>query len=112
MITKNNLKFDTGIGFLYKLKSERKHTTVQETINALQDSSVDNMIDVIRVSYCKGMNVEMSNDQFIQFISDNNFGIFFLTSIYTEIVEAVMFDGLSEQERKARKNELEKLIKK
>lgn len=112
MVQLDNLKFSTSFGVLYELKTIKGHETVNETYKSLESEDIDNIMDVMRISYNKANKVNLSNDEFVQLLDDNNIGFVKIAESYAKLVEGIMFNGLSEAEINERKNTLANLMKK
>lgn len=101
MKTINNMKFDTSIRVLYTLKEKKGHKTLQETYAYVGDKeNLDHMIDVTLTSYNLANGVELDDKKFQDVLAANDIGIIKMISIFGEIVEALLFDGTTDEERK------------
>lgn len=111
MVQINNLKFSTNFGVLYEIKNMRSHKTVNETFKSLESDDIDNIVDVMRVAYNRENKVNLNNDEFVVLLDQNGLGFIKLAEAYGKLVESIMFNGLSEEEIKARKNAMANLKK-
>lgn len=97
----NGLKFDTSIRVLYKVKELKGHKTLNETYAYVgNQEDVDAMLTVARVSYNIANNTNLTEDEFQVLLSDNKIGLIKSIQIFGEVVESLMFDGTSEEDRK------------
>lgn len=112
MVEVNGLKFETSIGVLFALKEMRGHKTLQETYASVSNSGIDNVIEVMHVCYKKGMNSTCTFEEFIDIIAKHDLGFIKLTRLYTEVLERLMYDGLTKEEIDASKKQIEERIKK
>lgn len=98
MVEVNGLKFATSIGVVYALKEARGHETLQQTYGSLENTSMDAILEVLRASCEKGQKKSMSEDEFLCLIEEHSLGYVKLSSIYSQVVEGLMYDGMSEKE--------------
>ena len=112
MIKVNEMKFATNLGVLFALKEEHKLKTLQETYQLLEQTDIDLIFEVLCISYNKANKVNMSQDEFAEFLANNNIGFIKMTSFFKDIVEDLMFNGMSPEEVEAQKNALANLMKK
>ena len=89
-----------------------KLKTLQETYQLLEQTDIDLIFEVLCISYNKANKVNMSQDEFAEFLADNNIGFVKMTSIFKDIVEDLMFNGMTPEEVEAQKNALANLMKK
>lgn len=103
MKTINNINFDTTIRVLFKIKEKKGHKTLQETYKYLgnPEMEIDNILDVILISYnIANKDKPLSEDELQELFASNNIGFGKISLIYKEVIEAIMFDGMTEEERK------------
>lgn len=101
MKTINNMKFDTSIRVLFTIKEKKGHKTLQETYAYVGDKeNMDNMVDILLISYNLANDTNLTDKEFQKVLADNGVGIIKMISIFGEVVEDLMFDGTSEEERK------------
>lgn len=115
MKTIMNINFDDTIRVLYKIKEKRGHKTLQETYKFLGDPNIeiDNILDVILISYNIAHKGNPLDEEGLQdLFAENKIGFAKISLIYKEIIEAIMFDGLSEDERKNLETQAAQLLKK
>ena len=98
MKTISNMKFDTSIRVLFELKELKGHKTLQETYEFVGDQG--NMLDVLLMSYNLANNTTLGDKGLQEVFATNNVGIIKMISIYGEVVEDLMFDGTTPEERK------------
>ena len=98
MVEINGLKFETSIGVLFALKEVRGHKTLQETYKSLATTDIDSILDILRISCEKGEKQSFTLDEFIQRASECQIGYIKLTRIFAQVVEKLMYDGLSDSE--------------
>lgn len=103
MKTINKINFDTTIRVLFKIKEKKGHKTLQETYKFLSDPNmeIDNILDVILISYnIANKDKPLSEEELQEMFAENKIGFAKISLIYKEIIEDVMFDGMTEEERK------------
>ena len=103
MVQVNGMEFATNIGVLFALKEAKGYKTIQETYKLLENSNIDVMIDVLRVSYNKHNKVNLTIEQFVQELENKGIGFFAIADVFQKVIEALMFDGLSPEEVEAKK---------
>lgn len=112
MVQFGNLKFSTSIGVMYSLKQKYNHSKLSETYDMLsQSSDVDNIVEILNISYNKANNVNLNVDEFSEVLDNNNIGFIKLGELFTQVVEGIMFNGLSPEEVQERKNQVANLMK-
>ena len=111
MVQLDNLKFSTSFGVLYELKNVKGHQTINETYKALESEDVDNILEVMRISYNKANKVNLSEDDFVELLDEHNLGFVKVAEGYAKLVEAIMFNGMTPEEVEERKNFLMNLKK-
>jgi|LSQX01.1.fsa_nt_gb hypothetical protein len=115
MKTINNINFDTTIRVLFKIKEKKGHKTLQETYKYLSNPEIeiDNVLDVILISYnIANKDKPLSEEELQELFAENKIGFAKLSLIYKEIIEDVMFDGMTEEERKNLMTQAEGMLKK
>lgn len=115
METINNIKFDTSIRVLFKIKEAKGHKTLQETYKFLgnPEIEIDTILDVIKISYGIANKDDNVDDEKMQeVLAINGVGFGKIAMIYQKIIEKIMFDGLTEEERKNMIAQAEKAQKK
>lgn len=101
MKTINNMKFDTSIRVLFEIKEQKGHKTLQETYTYVGDKdNLDNMPEILLISYNLANDTVLTPKEFQKVLAENNVGIIKMISIFGEVVEDLMFDGTTEEERK------------
>ena len=101
MKTFNNLNFDTSLRVLYKVKEKKGHKTLNETyayVGNKQD--VDAMLDVALISYNIANKTELTEDQFHEVLAEKGIGFIKIIQVFGEVIDAILFDGTTEEERK------------
>lgn len=114
MKTIMNINFDTTIRVLFKIKERKGHKSLQETYRYLSnpEMEIDNILDVILISYnIANKDKPLSDEELQDLFAENKIGFAKISFIYKEIIESVMFDGLSEDERKNLETQAEKMLK-
>ena len=110
MVEVNGLKFETSIGVLFALKEARGHKTLQETCAAAANSNIDNVLDVLHKCYEKGQESSCSLEDFLSATEKAGLGLVKLTSVFSDVLEKMMYSGLSETEvEDAKKLAMERL---
>lgn len=98
MVEIKGIKFDTSIGVLFALKEKRGHKVLQETYNSISKTDMDNMLDVLCVCYGKGNNCSASLEEFVAALSEHGIGFIKITQIFMQVLEKILYDGMSEEE--------------
>lgn len=114
MVQLGNLKFSTNMGVMYALKQKYNHNTLKETyalLNSIQDGDIDVMMDIAQASYNRENGTNLDIDAFSKLLDDNQVGFMRLAELLGQIVEGIMFSGLSPEEVAERKNQLKNLKK-
>ena len=97
----NGMKFDTSIRVLFTVKEKKGHKTLQETYAYVGDKdNMDHMIDILLISYNLANDIELDEKGFQGILANNGIGIIKMITIFGQVVEDLMFDGTSEDERK------------
>ena len=109
MIEKQGLRFATNLGVLYDLKEKHKLTTLQETYGLLQAVDVDVIMEILNVSYNRANNCNLDDNSFATLLDEKGLGFIKLTEIFKEIVEAIMYNGMSPEEVEEQKNLIKNL---
>lgn len=112
MLQKNNLQFSTSLGVLYRVKELHKHATLQDTYNYLGKGDFDTIYEVLQVAYNKQNNCNQTVEEFADFLDSQGIGFVKASEIYTEVIEATMYSGLSPEEVEKQKNFVASQIKK
>lgn len=112
MVQFGDLKFSTSLGVMYALKQKYNHTKLNDTYKMLSDSKeIDSIIEILNISYNKANGTNLSEDEFTAILEKENIGFLKLGDIFTQVIEGMMFNGLSPEEVAARKNQLANLMK-
>ena len=106
MVEVNGLKFETSIGVLFALKEVRGHKTLQETYRSVAASDIDNILEVLRVCCEKGENKRLSQDDFLCTIKEHNLGFIKLTGVFGQVIEKMLYSGMTEAEIAESKKQL------
>lgn len=104
MLLMNDIKFATNIGVLFDLKTKKGFRTLQETYKVFESTEMDNIIEVLCVSYNRANNTSMDIQSFIDLLDSKGVGFLKIAEIYKELVEAIMFSGMTPEEIEERKN--------
>ena len=108
----NGVEFSDSLGVLYGLKEKHNCKTLQETYKILENSDLDTAIEVLNVSYNKAhRDKPLTQDEFLDFLAEKGVGFIKIIEMFQVIVEALLFNGMSEQEITERKNALKNLRK-
>ena len=101
----------TALRVIYALQKEKKFNSFQETFNSLNYLDSYDQINLIYTAYkCDSNNTEfLDKEAFINTLLDNC-GVYKLTNIATEIVEGLLFSGLSTEEIDSKKVEIQKIL--
>ena len=112
MVQFGDLKFSTSLGVMYALKQKYNHTKLNDTYKMLSDSrEIDSIVEILNISYNKANGTNLSEDEFTAVLEKENIGFLKLGDIFTQVIEGIMFNGLSPEEVAARKNQLANLMK-
>ena len=93
MINVNELNFATNLGVLYGIKEKHGYKTLQETYGLLEN-----------ISYNRANNCNLDSNSFAILLDEKEIGFVILTGIFQRVIEAIMFNGMSEEEIAAQKN--------
>lgn len=112
MVQFGDLKFSTSLGVMYALKQKYNHTKLNDTYKMLANSQeIDSIVEILNISYNKANGTNLSEDEFTVVLEKENIGFLKLGDIFTQVIEGIMFNGLSPEEVAARKNQLANLMK-
>lgn len=111
MLQFENMKFATSIGVLFTLKQTHGHKTLQETYTMLEKTDMDSIFEVLCVSYNVANDTKLNTEEFVALLDTNNVGFLKIIELFKNVVETMMFSGLSEKEIEERKNALTNLKK-
>ena len=115
MKTINNINFDTTIRVLFKIKEKKGHKTLQETYKYLSDPNmeIDNVLDVVLISYnIANKDKTLTEEELQDLFAEHKIGFAKISLIFKEIIEDVMFDGTTEEERKNLMAQAKTMLKK
>lgn len=115
MKTINNINFDTSIRVLFKIKEKQGHRTLQETYKYLgnPDMEIDSILDVVLASYNIANKERPLDEEGLQdLFAEHSIGFAKISFIYKDIIEAVMYDGMTDEERKNLEAQAAELMKK
>ena len=108
MVEFNKMHFSTSIAVLFKIKTEKGHQTLQETYNFLMKTELDTQIEVLRVAYNIAEQANVNTDEFLALIAENGIGFILITQLFSELLEKLMYSGLSKEEIEAKKELMRK----
>lgn len=111
MVQVGEIQFATSIGVLFTLKETYGCNTLQETFNLFEKAGIDIMIDILKVAYNKQNKKNLSTDDFIDLMGENNISFMQLADIFQQVVEKIMFDGMSAEAVAERKKFLANQMK-
>ena len=106
MVQVKGLEFATSIGVLFALKELHGFKTLQETYKLLEDGELDTMIEILAVAYNKQNKAEMTAEQFVDHLGNKGIGFLAMADIFQEVVEALMYDGLTKEQKALKKKML------
>lgn len=99
MVEVNGLKFETSIGVLFALKEKRGHRTLQETYSSVGNTSMDNMLDVLCVCHSRAVqDSSCTMEDFVERLGKYGIGLIKVSSVFTQVLEKLLYDGMSEEE--------------
>ncbi len=107
MVEINNMQFASSIGVLYTLKEARGHKTLQETYSVFENADIDTIVEILRVAYNRQNNSSLNEEQFFSMLEKNKVGFIQLAEIFQQVVEQIMYDGLTPEEVDSKKKFLE-----
>lgn len=101
MITINGINFDNTIRTLYHLKTAKGHKSLKETYAYMATEDIDVILDILLISFNTAhkdapVNLEGLMDVF----AENGIGFVKIATIYQQVSESLLLDGLSDEERK------------
>lgn len=106
MIKVKELNFASSIGVLYALKERYNHKTLQETYKMLESTDMDVLMEVLCVAYNKANGTELTVEKFADLLDSRGIGFVLVAEMYQQVIEEIMFSGLSAEEIAERKNQL------
>lgn len=106
MVESNGLQFADTIKVLYTLKTTHNSATLQETYDLLARDDLDTVLSVVRASYNAANNVTLNEEDFNKILEERKIGILKIIDLYGKIVQALLTNGLTEEEFNQRKNML------
>lgn len=109
MVEKQGLRFATNLGVLYDLKEKHGFTTLQETYGLLEKTNIDIILEVLNASYNRANSCSLDANSFATLLDEKGFGFVKLTSIFKDVIEAIMYNGLSPEELDEQKNLIKNL---
>ena len=113
MITISNINFSDTLEVLFTLRQICGCRTIQDTYKILENTDVDTILEVLLASYNAAHHgSEVTMDSFVSILAENRVGFVKLTDVYSKVVEALMFNGMTPEEIEERKNFLMSLAKK
>ena len=113
MLTINNINFSDTLEVLFALRQSRGCKTIQDTYKVLENTDIDTILEVLLASYnAAHRGSEVTMDSFVSILAENKVGFVKLTDVYSKVVEALMFNGMTPEEIEERKNFLMSLAKK
>lgn len=111
MVTVNGLNYATSIGVLFALKEAHGYKTLQETYKLFNNADIDVVVEILNISYNKANDTKMSVDDFVNFLGAKGIGFIAITDIFQEVVEGIMFDGLTPEQKALKKKMIKDLQK-
>lgn len=113
MVTISNINFSDTLEVLFTLRQSRGCRTIQDTYKILENTDIDTVLEVLLASYNAAHHgKEVTLDTFVSILAENKVGFVKLTDVYSKVVEALMFNGMTPEEIEERKNLLMSLVKK
>lgn len=103
MVQVNEMQFATSIGVLFALKESYGCKTLQETYKIFEASDMDTLLEILKVSYNKQNGTSLTVDEFIEEAGKHHVGFMRLAEIFQEVVEKIMFDGMTPEQVAERK---------
>ena len=110
MLKVKNIEFADSIGVMYAIKEANNLKTLQDTFTHLQKcNDLDNILEVLRVSYNAQNKTNISFSEFIEIIEKEELGYLCLIDAYQKLLEKLMYAGLTPEEVQAKTNFLKNL---
>lgn len=104
MVKVNGIEFSTTIGVLFALKEARGLKTLQETYKIFDRADMDTIMEVLTISYNKQhKDASVTEEQFIELLEEKEIGFLKITDVFGEVVEALVFGGMSPEEVDSKK---------
>ena len=103
MVQVNEINYATSIGVLFALKEMHGFKTLQETYKLFENADIDVVIEVLTVAYNKQNGTNMSVNDFVNFLGEKGIGFLAMTDVFQTVVEAIMFDGLTPEQKALKK---------
>ena len=111
MVEIKNIHFATSIAVLFALKEARGHKTLQETYADIgRMTSFEDMLEFLRISYEKGENKKVDSEEFIELIAVSGIGFLKVTTIFNQVIEGILYGGMSQEEVESSKKQLQAKI--
>lgn len=111
MKTINGINFADSIGVLYDLKELHGHKTLQETYGQLQKTDVDSVFEILLTSYNRAHAQKISLSEFLMILEEKSVGFMSAVDICKQLIESIMFSGMSAEQVEQQKNLMKKLSK-
>lgn len=112
MVQSYGMEFATSIGVMFRMKEAHNLKTLQETYKFFENSDMDTMIEIIAISYNKQNQTALSIDEMLELLEEKGLGFVAITDIFQDIIERLMYDGLSKEKLEAKKAMVERMNKK
>ena len=113
MVQVKEMQFATTIGVLFALKEAKGYKTLEETYKLFEKADMDVMIEIVKISYMKQNKLtSLTVDQFVDILETHDVGFIKVTDIFQQIIEALMYSGLSTEELAAKKKLTDSLMQK
>lgn len=101
----------TTLRVVYSLKESKGLKSFQEALNTLSKLDSDEQLDLLYTAYkCDKRNGEcLDKDTFIDLILDEC-GVFKLTNIVEELIDGLLYSGLSQEETQEKKAKIQETL--
>lgn len=113
MVRSNDMEFATSVAVMFKLKEYHGCKTLQETYKLFEEEdNIDIIFETLCVAYNKQNGTDLSIEQLLDKFAEKEMGFLAITDLFQEVVEKLMYDGLSGEKLQAKKAMVEQMSKK
>lgn len=93
------VKFDDTIAVLFSIKEKKGHKTLDETYKYLDEQQIDSILEVLVISYnLAHEGNEVDDKGFGKILGAAGIGFAKMATVYAQLIEKIMFDGMSDEE--------------
>lgn len=110
MLKVKEIEFADSLGVMYDLKDAHNLKTLDETNKLLSQTDVDTVVEVLMVSYNRAHpDKKLNQSEFVDLMEKNEIGFIKMVGIFKDVIEHLMFSGMTPQEIEDQKNLLKNL---